>query len=111
MDECPHCGEPIEEEAESCPHCGSDCETGWKPDADYYSVELPDDDGAYEPQDSSEVPWESLVSLLLVLLCALLGVWLAAKVHGRTVLPFAIVMGFGIWLYYRWLTPRKSARR
>ena len=43
MDECPHCGEPLPEKAESCPHCGSDFETGWKPDTDYYAVELPDD--------------------------------------------------------------------
>jgi len=41
---CPHCGEPVDENAQACPHCDSDQETGWKGDVDYYSVELPDDD-------------------------------------------------------------------
>ena len=49
MDECPHCGEPIEEDATFCRHCGSDEETGWSPDVDYYSVELPEDDDELEP--------------------------------------------------------------
>ena len=112
MDECPHCGEPLEEEAESCPHCGSDFETGWKPDTDYYAVELPEDDTSYEEsQDSTEVPWESLGSLLLVVIAALVGIWVAATVHGRTVFPFAVALGLGVWIYYRWLTPRQSARR
>jgi hypothetical protein len=44
MDLCPHCGEPIEEDAPSCPHCGSDNETGWNPEAEYLSLDLPDDD-------------------------------------------------------------------
>jgi len=41
MSTCPHCGEYIEDAAESCPHCGSDYETGWNPDADYHSLDLP----------------------------------------------------------------------
>lgn len=40
---CPHCGELVEEDAVACPHCGSDSETGWNPDVDYYSVELPEE--------------------------------------------------------------------
>ncbi len=43
-DECPFCGEPIDSEAQVCPHCGSDAETGWNPDSDYESVEIPEDD-------------------------------------------------------------------
>lgn len=43
MFHCPHCGEPLDDDARSCPHCGSDEETGWNPDVDYYSVELPED--------------------------------------------------------------------
>ena len=112
MDECPHCGEPLEEEAESCPQCGSDFETGWKPDTDYYAVELPEDDTSYEEsQDTTEVPWESLGSLFLIILAALVGVWTAASVHGRTVLPFVMALALGVWLYYRWLTPRPRVRR
>ncbi|MBN1441619.1 MAG: zinc-ribbon domain-containing protein [Planctomycetes bacterium] len=44
MFECPHCGEPLDDDADSCPYCGSDAETGWNPDTDYYAVELPEDD-------------------------------------------------------------------
>jgi len=44
MDECPFCGEPIEDDATFCRHCGSDAETGWNPDSDYLSLELPEDD-------------------------------------------------------------------
>ena len=44
MDYCPHCGEPITDDAPSCPHCGSDNETGWNPEAEYLSVDLPDDE-------------------------------------------------------------------
>jgi hypothetical protein len=51
MYNCPHCGEPLDDDAEFCRHCGSDAETGWKPDVDYYSVEFPEDDAP-----SSELP-------------------------------------------------------
>jgi hypothetical protein len=44
MDECPYCGEPIDPDAEFCRHCGNDAETGWNPDSDYESLELPGDD-------------------------------------------------------------------
>ncbi len=44
MDECPFCGGPIEADADHCPHCGSDDETGWNPDAEYESLELPEED-------------------------------------------------------------------
>ncbi len=44
MFDCPNCGEPVEDDATFCPHCGSDAETGWKPDVDYYSLELPGED-------------------------------------------------------------------
>ena len=49
-DECPHCDKPIDEDATFCPHCGSDSETGWKPDTDYYSVELPEDEDEHEEE-------------------------------------------------------------
>jgi hypothetical protein len=42
---CPNCHESIaDDNAQSCPHCGSDAETGWKPDVDYHSLELPEDE-------------------------------------------------------------------
>jgi len=56
MDECPHCGEPIEQDATFCRHCGSDSETGWNPDADYYSVELPEGDEDEDVQERRHEP-------------------------------------------------------
>ena len=42
---CPNCHRAVPNvDAQSCPHCGSDAETGWKPDAEYDSIELPEDD-------------------------------------------------------------------
>lgn len=67
MDECPHCGEPIDEEATFCRHCGSDGETGWKPDTDYYAVELPEDEDAEAEPSEAPPRWmlkERLRSLL-----------------------------------------------
>ena len=43
---CPHCGEPCPDRTHACPHCGSDDETGWHPDADDRSIELPENDRA-----------------------------------------------------------------
>jgi hypothetical protein len=51
MEECPHCGEPIDEEATFCHHCGSDASTGWKADTDYDAVELPEDEESEEPRE------------------------------------------------------------
>ena len=78
MSTCPHCGELIEDDAESCPHCGSDYETGWNPEADYLSLDLPsfddDDDDTYsdpysfgaassagQSSTSSSSSWSSVV--------------------------------------------------
>ena len=44
MFNCPVCGEPVRDDAQACPSCGSDDETGWDPDADDLSVELPEDE-------------------------------------------------------------------
>ena len=43
-EECPYCGELIDAEATFCKHCGNDAETGWNPDADYESLELPEEE-------------------------------------------------------------------
>lgn len=50
MDACPHCGETLARNARFCRHCGSDEETGWSPDVEYHSVELP------EPASDSGAP-------------------------------------------------------
>jgi zinc ribbon protein len=48
-EECPYCGELIDAEATFCKHCGNDAETGWNPDSDYESVELPEEDEVEAP--------------------------------------------------------------
>ena len=50
------CFAPWRPEAESCPHCGSDFETGWNPDADYYSLELPSEEETFPPNDVPGTP-------------------------------------------------------
>jgi hypothetical protein len=72
MDECPFCGEPIEPEAEFCRHCGSDAETGWNPDADYESLELPEDD----EEEPAPPPARTQVPLILGP-AAVVAAWLA----------------------------------
>jgi len=42
-DECPHCGAALRPGAVACRECGSDFETGWSPDVDTASVELPEE--------------------------------------------------------------------
>lgn len=39
---CPHCGATVRDGALACPDCGSDASTGWSPDADVESVDLPE---------------------------------------------------------------------
>ena len=76
--ECPHCGEPLENDAENCPSCGSDDETGWKSDLDYYAVELPEDDFLDEESFEQPVrsPWPNWVgyAVLTLALVALVAV-------------------------------------
>jgi hypothetical protein len=114
MDECPHCGEPLEDSAESCPHCGSDFETGWKSDLDYYSVELPEDDPLLPqefPHHASEIRWETLLNILLVLSSFIVFFWIAQAAYRRwEVFLFAPLMAASLWLYYRWLYPPRRAR-
>ena len=64
---CPQCGEPVADDAHACPHCGSDAETGWNPDADYLSVELPEED---EPDTPSPKPGPSGAFIVLLLVVA-----------------------------------------
>ncbi len=67
MDRCPHCGKSLRPEAESCPHCGSDFETGWNPDADYYSLELPVEEETFPPDEvPGTTPWETIIGIGVV---------------------------------------------
>jgi hypothetical protein len=80
MFECPNCGEPLEDGAESCPHCGSDEETGWNPDVDYYAVELPEDEEEETPPRGGEQPGGRLAGYILLALAGaafLAAGWLA----------------------------------
>jgi hypothetical protein len=93
MDDCPHCGEPIDEDAESCPHCGSDAETGWMEDADDASVDLPEDEPLVDgglpppgPQPDTAVAWIALAAAAGAFL------WLGSRVHGALILPFLALL-------------------
>jgi hypothetical protein len=111
MDDCPHCGEPLNEGAESCPHCGSDSETGWNPDSEYYSVELPDDD-PLEPEDygvaSADTGGEKLDSAALVLMAGLLFLAIGAWRYETLLLPFLGVLLVCMVLYYQRLSPTRK---
>ena len=62
---CPNCGEEIyNDSARVCPHCGSDHETGWNPDADYLSVELPEDEDIHVFCRSGQRSWYATRILL-----------------------------------------------
>ena len=81
---CSHCGEELPDDAVSCRECGSDLETGWNPDVEYHSVEIPD---CY--------PWEEADSVTP----GPMRVWFT-----RTVLVLLIVgmpFGFGALLFPR----------
>jgi len=112
MDDCPHCGEPLDEGAESCPHCGSDSETGWNPDSEYYSVELPDEE-TVESEDygveSADTGWEKLVSASLVLMACVLFLAIGTGQYKKLVLPFLGGLLVCMVFYYRWLPPRRKA--
>jgi hypothetical protein len=74
MFECPHCGEPLPDNARACPYCGSDDETGWNPDREYLSVELPErDDEAAAPPRPGGVSNAFAYFLILVGLLGLLA--------------------------------------
>ena len=45
---CPVCGDDVPAGAKSCPECGACDKSGWKADADYDGLDLPDDEFDYE---------------------------------------------------------------
>jgi uncharacterized membrane protein YvbJ len=114
MDDCPHCGEPVEDDAEACPHCGSDFENGWKPDADDYSVELPEDDAVprEDESDPNRLPaWEAALHVTLVLFAYVLFIGTAAnfhKAHLPQIAAFSLLPAVSLLWYYRMLARRRA---
>ena len=93
---CPHCGEPIPDDAQVCPFCGSDDETGWNPDAEYLSVELPEEEEGNEGQPSGEglsTPFAVfLIFTALLGFVALLGFRAVASPYGIFACLFVVVL-------------------
>ena len=67
---CPNCGELLPDDAKSCPYCGSDEETGWKPDAEFESLELPEE----EPPGPTTHTGLSTAFSVFLLVVAVLGI-------------------------------------
>jgi uncharacterized membrane protein YvbJ len=114
MYDCPHCGEPLEEDASSCPYCGSDSETGWKPDVDYYSLELPEDDeedGAapeVRPLSPPERVWTYRIGLAVVTVALIVFVLLGFQTyHWGVLLPLLFLAACAVWAQ---LTSSRNAR-
>ncbi len=93
---CAHCGEMIPEDATFCKHCGSDHETGWNPDVDYYSVDLPEQHGdeAREPSPVAKGARLVLVAVLVIIL----SVACVADIGG--VSRYAVGVLFFGWLMF-----------
>ena len=45
---CPVCGEDVPSGALACPECGADHNSGWRKDAEYDALDLPDEDFNYD---------------------------------------------------------------
>ena len=109
MDECPHCGEPLASDAESCPHCGSDFETGWKPDTDYYAVELPEDEPAFSQEyapPAAGIRWEAFAWYLLVG-ASILGFFWAGTMgepSRQIFVPFSLLLLASLVIFHRWVS-------
>ena len=99
MDFCSHCGEPVENDARSCPHCGSDHETGWNPDAEYLSLDLPgvddDDESLDGPHGNLSTDGNDLTATRLANVGPILGGALALT------LSFGLLFAAG-FPAYRW---------
>ena len=113
MDQCPHCGEPIEEDDESCRHCGSDFETGWKPDADYYELDLPDNelqtDSGFRDKNAQPV-WQAAMGWALVGIAAMLFLAASFIAFPKSFMPFAFVVALmASWiLFHRKVSLKKK---
>ena len=107
MNDCPHCGEAVPEKAAACPHCGSDFETGWNPEADYYSLELPEDDdeGFYSENPNFSPPprVETLLPIAGIVLTAGLFLWLGRRYEGPGHIFAFLLLTLCCWLFFRGL--------
>ena len=103
---CAHCGESVPEDARSCPHCGSDADTGWAPEDENDSIEIPeDDDGDAEP--GAERPGVSGAFMVLLMIVAALGVVAVAGLAG---LPGALFTLLGALVVIAYVAGRFRRR-
>ncbi len=96
---CPHCGGPVPDGARVCPHCGSDDETGWNPDAEYLSVELPEQED--EPHEGTGVSLPFGLTVVLVSLLGLAALAGAAALASPVLLLGAVAAACGVLLLVR----------
>ncbi len=101
MDYCPHCGEEISPDAECCPHCGSDAETGWNPESEYYSVDLPEEED-YTPRNAQRSS-----GIIPVVVAAVLALVALARLPKGEGIAVAIVLCICLVVFLR--TVNKSA--
>ncbi|GEM_PF-351334 len=92
--DCPNCGAEVPAGAAACPECGSDERTGWSEDETVY-----DGTGIEEPKEFSYDEWlkkegvgrkrfsnkRIWIVVVVLLLLAALGVYLAKRWASRTV--------------------------
>lgn len=105
---CPHCGEPVPDGARSCPHCGSDAETGWDPDAEYDSIELPEEGNGDDETAGEERPGISGAFMALLMLVASLGIVVVGGLIGLAASLFTLL---GVLVIIACIARRPRLRR
>ncbi len=105
MDRCPHCGRALRPDAESCPHCGSDFETGWNPDADHYSFELPSEEDLAPPREQSPsgrgISWDTVIGIGTVVIAGLfvlMVLWLRV-LEQRATQVVIVLLVLSLWFF------------
>ena len=89
--DCPICGEYVPRGLVACPACGSCAKSGWRADAEYDGLDLPDDPADFDYDDfvarefggktkDRWAPgglwwWAALAVLIALVLAALSGWW------------------------------------
>ena len=103
MDTCPHCGEHLNRDAQSCPHCGSDFETGWNPDAEYYSVEIPEEESYPlddEPIRAVTYPWQTIGYNVAVFVAAFIYlITVVVSCDTSQGVTLTLLLGLSYWLF------------
>ncbi len=101
---CAHCGELIPEDATLCRHCGSDMETGWNPEVDYHSIELPDPPDTDTAMESHyETPAQTARNrrIAITVMMVLLMIGSLLPVRGlRTICGSLLALVFVGWVVY-----------